>query len=155
MIQVPAGLSQMGGEVVSASLVRVTLLVRAPLVAIVDDDEDVRDALSDLLLVLDVACRTFDRAETLLAEYQPGAFDCVITDVRMPGITGLDLLRRLRGLDTPVPVIIVTSDTDPKTRSQALEGGAHAFLTKPLEHNALLRHLRSALARDDLSKGGN
>ena len=125
---------------------RVNRLVKAPLVAIVDDDDDMREALSDLLLVLGLSCRTFDRAEALLVEYEPGIFDCIITDVRMPGMSGLDLLRRLRSVDAPVPVIIITSDTDPKTRSQALEGGAHAYLTKPIEDHVLLGHLRSALA---------
>jgi two-component system response regulator FixJ len=121
-------------------------LSKAPLVAIVDDDDDMREALSDLLLVMGLSCRIFDRAEALLMAYEPGLFDCVITDVRMPGINGLDLLRRLRGIEPPVPVIIVTSDTDPRTRTLALESGAHGFLTKPLEDQALLRHLRSALA---------
>jgi FixJ family two-component response regulator len=116
------------------------------LVAIVDDDDDIREALSDLLQVLGLSCREFERAEALLAAYDTGLFDCVITDVRMPGISGLDLLRRLRGLGESVPVIIVTSDTDPRTRTAALEAGAHAFLTKPLEHQMLLGHLRSALA---------
>jgi FixJ family two-component response regulator len=108
-----------------------------------------RDALSDLLLVLDLACRTFDRAEALLAEYEPGLFDCIITDVRMPGISGLELLRRLRSFDAPTPVIVITSDTNPKTCSQALEKGAHAFLTKPIEDHVLFGHLQSALARND------
>jgi two-component system, LuxR family, response regulator FixJ len=121
-------------------------LSKAPLVAVVDDDDDMREALSDLLLVLGLSCRMFDRAEALLMAYEPGLFDCVITDVRMPGVSGLDLLRRLRAVEAPVPVIIVTSDTDPRTRTQALEGGAHAFLTKPLEDQVLLGHLRSALA---------
>jgi two-component system response regulator FixJ len=140
---------QTGAEVTPVSLVRVILLVRAPLVAIVDDDEGMRDALSELLLVLDLACRTFDRAEALLAEYEPGRFDCIITDVRMPGINGLDLLRRLRSFDAPTPVIIITSDTNPNACAQALKEGAHAFLTKPVEDHVLLGHLKSALAHDD------
>ena len=121
-------------------------MVKAPLVAIVDDDDDMRDALSDLLLVLGLSSRTFDRAEALLAEYQPGVFDCIITDLRMPGIGGLELLRRLQ---RSVPVIVTTSDTSPRTRSQALEDGAHAYLTKPVEDHVLLGHLRSALGLPD------
>ena len=121
-------------------------MVKAPLVAIVDDDDDMRDALSDLLLVLGLSSRTFDRAEALLAEYQPGVFDCIITDLRMPGIGGLELLRRLQ---RSVPVIVITSDTSPRTRSQALEDGAHAYLTKPVEDHVLLGHLRSALGVPD------
>ncbi|MEH2627980.1 two-component system response regulator FixJ [Bradyrhizobium sp. AZCC 1719] len=118
---------------------------KAPLVAIVDDDEAVREALSDLLLVLELSCRTFDRAEAFMAEYVPGRFDCLITDVSMPGHSGLDLLQRLRTIGSPMPVIIVTADTTPATRLRAMRCGAYAFLTKPVSSEALLRHLRSAL----------
>lgn len=130
-------------------------MVKAPLVAVVDDDDDVREALSDLLLVLGLVSCTFDRAEAFLAAYKPGVFDCVITDVRMPGISGLDLLRRLRSLDPPIPVIIITSDTNPKTRAHALAAGAHACLTKPVEDDLLLDRLTSALGRDDFLAGGD
>ena len=121
---------------------------KAPLIAIVDDDDDMREALSDLLLVLGLSNRAYDRAEALLAEYEPGAIDCVITDVRMPGMSGLELLGLLRRIDGAVPVIVITSDTSPETRMQALEGGAHAFMTKPVEDDVLLGHLRSALGLD-------
>jgi two-component system response regulator FixJ len=122
-------------------------LSKAPIVAIIDDDEAVREALSDLLLVLDLPCRTFDRAEAFMGEYVPGRFDCLITDVSMPGHSGLDLLQRLRSIGSSIPVIIVTADTNPTTRSSAMTGGAHAYLTKPVSGEALLRHLRSALSR--------
>jgi len=121
-------------------------LSKAALVAIVDDDDDVREALSDLLLVLGLECRAFDRAEALLAEFVPGAFDCIVTDARMPGMSGLQLLRRLRDLDASVPVIIITSDTDSTIRSRALEGGAYAHLVKPIEDRILLLHLEFALS---------
>jgi two-component system, LuxR family, response regulator FixJ len=128
-------------------------LFKAPLVAIVDDDDDVREALSDLLLVLGLSSRTYDRAEALLAAYEPGVFDCIITDVRMSGMSGLELLRHLRRIDGSVPIIVITSDASAKTRAQALEGGAHAFLIKPVADSALLGHLQSALGRDDLLAG--
>jgi two-component system response regulator FixJ len=128
-------------------------LLKAPLVAIVDDDDDVREALSDLLLVVGLSCRSYDRAEALLAEYWPGVFDCVITDVWMPGMSGLDLLQDLRRVDGSVPVILITSDASPKIRAQALERGAHAYLTKPVADSVLLGHLQSALGRDDLRAG--
>ena len=86
-------------------------LVKTPIVAVVDDDEAVREALSDLLMVMEVACRTFDRAEAFMAEYVPGHFDCLITDVAMPGMSGLELQERLRELDSSMPVIIITADT--------------------------------------------
>lgn len=119
---------------------------KAALVAIVDDDDDVREALSDLLLVVGLKSRTFDRAEALLAEFESGAFDCIVTDARMPGMSGLQLLRRLRDVGASVPVIIITSDTDSTIRLRALAGGAHAHLVKPIEDCTLLLHLESALA---------
>ena len=117
------------------------------MIAIVDDDDDVRQALSDLLLVLGLSSRTYDRAEAFLAEYEAGAFACIITDVRMSGMSGLELLRHLRGLGDSVPIVVITSDASPNTRRQALEGGAYAFMTKPVDDSVLLSHLQSALGR--------
>jgi FixJ family two-component response regulator len=128
-------------------------LPKAALIALVDDDDDVREALSDLLLALDLSSRPYDRAEAFLAEYAPGAFGCIITDLRMPGMSGLELLRHLRRLGDAVPVIVITSDTSPNARLQALEAGAHAFMTKPVEDSVLLGHLRSVLVHDDRRTG--
>ena len=80
-----------------------------------------------------------------MADYVPGRFDCLITDVSMPGHSGLDLLDRLRTLGSSMPVIIITADTSPAPRSRAMGAGAHAYLTKPIESGALLAHLQSAL----------
>jgi FixJ family two-component response regulator len=126
-------------------LPKVIGLSKAPLVAVVDDDEAVREALSDLLLVLELSCRTFDRAEAFMAEYIPGSFDCLITDVSMPGHSGLDLLKHLRSIGSAMPVIVITADVNPATRSRAKRYGAHAYLTKPIETEVLLLHLQSAL----------
>ena len=82
-----------------------------------------------------------------MAEYVPGKLDCLITDISMPGYSGLDLLRRLRSIGSSLPVIIVTADTSPTTRSRAMKGGADAYLTKPVSSEALFRHLQSALRR--------
>jgi two-component system response regulator FixJ len=120
-------------------------LSKAPLVAIIDDDEAVREALSDLLLALDLSCRTFDRAEAFMAEYAPGSFDCLITDVSMPGRSGLDLLQHLRSIGSLMPAIVITADPNPTTRSRAMRDGAYAYLTKPISSDALFRHLQSAL----------
>ena len=136
-------------------LAKVIRLSKAPLVAIIDDDEAVREALSDLLLVLDLSCRTFDRAEAFMADYVPGRFDCLITDLSMPGHSGLDLLQRLRTIGCSMPVIIVTADTSPATRSRAMSGGAYAYLTKPVSSEALVRHLRSALSPAGTCPGGD
>jgi two-component system response regulator FixJ len=123
-------------------------LSKTPVIAIVEDDEAVRQALSDLLQVLNLPHRAFDRAEAFLAEYTPGLVDCLITDLRMPGIGGLELLQRLRALGSSIPVIVVTSVTDSATRAQALAGGAQAFLTKPVSDEVLIAHLKSLLQWD-------
>ena len=120
-------------------------LSKTSLVAIVDDDEAVREALSDLLLVLDVACCTFDRAEAFMAEFEPGRFDCLITDVRMPGRSGLELQERSRELGSSMPVIFITADTTSATHSRALNGGAYACLTKPVNDEKLFHLLQNAL----------
>lgn len=120
-------------------------LSKTPLVAIVDDDQAVREALCDLLLVLDVACRSFDRAEAFMAEFTPGRFDCLITDVSMPGRSGLELQERLRELGSSMPVIFITADTSPATEARALRGGAHACLTKPFNDEVLLQLLQNAM----------
>ena len=121
-----------------------------PVVAVVDDDEDIRDALSDLLLVMGYSCQAFDRAETFLAAHAPDRFDCLITDIRMPGMSGLELLQHLEAAGSTMPVIVVTSMTDPVTRSRALASGAHAYLTKPVTDDVLLQSLRSAMPGRDI-----
>lgn len=117
-----------------------------PLIAVVDDDEAMRDALSELLEVLVVDCRTFDQAEAFLAVYAPGAFDCLITDLRMPGMNGVALIRELRVRGSSMPVIVVTSSTEAESRREAIEGGAFAYLTKPVGDDLLIHHLKAALA---------
>ncbi|MCG6205809.1 response regulator [Rhodopseudomonas sp. HC1] len=125
--------------------VSTTPLLEGPLVAVVDDDESVREALCDLLAVMDIRCRAFDRAEAFLITYRAGAFDCLITDVRMPGLSGLDLQDRLRRISPPLPVIFISADTSAATRARALAGGAIAFLAKPISGGALYEHLRVIL----------
>ena len=119
--------------------------------AIVEDDEAVREALSDLLQVLGLNISTFDRAELFLAEYVPDRFDSLITDVKMPGIDGLQLQTSLRSLGSAIPIIFITSVPDATTRASALEGGAHAFLAKPVSDEVLIHHLKSVLNWDSLN----
>jgi two-component system, LuxR family, response regulator FixJ len=122
-------------------------LLESPTVAIVDDDESVRQALCDLLAAMDIECREFERAEAFLMEFQAGAFDCVMTDVRMPGLNGLDLQDRLRVLDATMTVIFLSADTSAATRDRALKGGAVAYLIKPVSDDNLFAHLKAALGR--------
>lgn len=117
----------------------------APVIAIVDDDEAVREALSELLEVTGYASRCFERADLFLADPVADEVDCIITDVRMPGIDGIELQQRLRHRGSCTPIIFITSAHDPATRDRALACGAHAYLAKPIADDIILAHLRSAL----------
>jgi FixJ family two-component response regulator len=127
---------------------------KVPVIAIVDDDDAVRDALSELVEVMGFVSRSFDCAAAFLAEFAPGRFDCLITDVRMPGIDGIELQRRLRVLGSALPVLMITSAPDPAARARALDGGACAYLSKPVDDSVLLDLLRTALGQGDEQAGG-
>ena len=120
----------------------------APLIAVVDDDEAMREALCELVQTFSMSCRTFDSAEAFLGAHSLGRFDCLITDLRMPRMGGLELQRTLRSLGSSIPVIVVTSSSDAPSRSRALAEGAFAYLTKPVTRDTLLQFLTAALGMD-------
>lgn len=120
-----------------------------PLVAIVDDDEAIRDALSELLMVEGFACHAFDGAAAFLAEFGHETFDCLVTDMRMPGMTGLELLEHLQARGSTLPAIVLTSVIDEQSRARALALGAGAWLTKPVVDNVLLNELNRAIKAGD------
>src|SRR4029079_4001772 len=97
-----------------------------------------REALSELLEVLSLASEVFDRAEAFLAVLSPRRFDCLVTDLHLPGISGVDLQRRLKELGSSIPVIVITSSLDPLSRSRSMQEGAFAYLTKPFSDKALI-----------------
>lgn len=142
------------GAAVRAMPTRTFRLSKPPVIAIVDDDKAVREALFDLLAVEGLVARTFDGATAFLAAYAPGRFDCVVTDVRMPSTDGLEMQARLRALGSSIPVIFITSSTDQAVRARALRGGAIAWFTKPVSDESLLRELRSALQVSDAAAAG-
>lgn len=115
-----------------------------PVIAIVDDDEAVREAIRDLLQVEGLTARTFDNAAAFL-EGEGTGFDCIITDVRMPGMDGLQLQRLLRARGSTVPMIFITSLVNEATRSRALQDGAAAWFTKPVADKAVLDALHAIL----------
>lgn len=120
-------------------------MAREPLIAIVEDNDTMRDALAELVEVLNLPCRTFDAAENFLAAHAIEPFDCLITDVRLPMMSGLELQRRLRAIEPDLPVIVISALSDGRTRSRALELGALAFLPKPIKSEALARCIDAAL----------
>lgn len=129
-------------------------LSKLPIIAIVDDDASMREAFCDLLQSAGYLSRAFADAPSFLAEHAGGRFDLLITDIRMPGIDGLELQRRLRAIDSALPVIVVTSFDDAATRARALGEGAAAYLTKPVAAEDLFRQIDRILDRGDPSAGG-
>ena len=120
-------------------------MAQRPLIAVVDDDDSVRESLRGLFRSVGFAAQGFASAAAFLqCDDLPGT-DCVILDVRMPGMSGLELQRQLVGSHPDVPVIFMTAHDDARTRSQALSGGAVDYLIKPFSEAALLDAVRAAL----------
>jgi FixJ family two-component response regulator len=115
-------------------------------VYIVDDDASLRRSLSNLLASVGLRVETFESAEAFLQSADREAAGCLVLDVRMPGMSGLDLLRHLTATGSRVPVIMLTAHGDDETRRRSLEANASAFLEKPVRTAALLDAVRAALA---------
>lgn len=116
------------------------------LISAVDDDESVREALEGLMRSVGIAVKTFSSAEEFLKSEHVRDTCCLIVDLRMPGMSGLDLQRRLIADRQSMPVIFITAHgSDTVARAEAFRNGAHAFLDKPLSEEALLKAVRSAL----------
>ena len=118
---------------------------RTNLVAVVDDDDLLRVALRRLLKASGLAAISFESAEELLNSGRLSEIACLIADVRMPGISGLELQARLKAEQRPVPIIFITAHGDAKMRIQAMRDGAVEFLTKPFDNAVLIEMVRSAL----------
>jgi FixJ family two-component response regulator len=119
--------------------------VAVPLISIVDDDVSVREALWGLLRSVGFAVNSFASAEEFLASDQLGSANCLVLDVRMPGMGGIELLRRLVTSHRKIPVILITAYEEEGMRARALSGGAAAVLIKPFSEEALLSAIHSAL----------
>ena len=118
---------------------------RTTLVAIVDDDELMRSALQGLLKAVGLPARAFASAEEFLKSGQQQDTACLIADIRMPGMSGLELQARLNAEHCRIPTIFITAHGDARMRMQALRAGAVEFLAKPFDHEALLESVRAAL----------
>jgi FixJ family two-component response regulator len=114
-------------------------------VAIVDDDEAVRVALEGLLKSAGLPARAFESAEEFIESGQQFQVDCLITDIRMPGMSGLELQAKLNAEGCSIPIVFITAHGDAKMRMQALRAGAVEFLAKPFDDEALLESVRVAL----------
>ena len=116
-------------------------------VHMIDDDEAMRDSLAFLLQTAHVPVRTYDLAVAFLATLPDIRSGCIVTDVRMPEIHGLELLRRLKGLGVHLPVIVITGHGDVPLAVEAMRLGAVDFLEKPFDDDVLLAAVRTALTK--------
>ena len=117
-------------------------------VYVVDDDEAVRDSVQWLLEGQDFRVRCFESAEAFLARYDPREVACMIVDLRMNGMSGLELFERLRLLAVPPPpVIFISGHADENMQRYALNLGAAAFLRKPINIDILLDHIQREMTR--------
>jgi FixJ family two-component response regulator len=116
-----------------------------PLISIVDDDDSLRNSLNNLIRSVGFAVQGFSSAEAFLKSNHLDDTACLILDVRMPGMSGLDLQRQLMAADCQIPIVFITSHGDDDARSRALAAGAVEFLYKPFREEALLNAIHTAL----------
>ena len=115
------------------------------LVAIVDDDRSVQCALKDLMESVGLSAQCFGSAEGFLESDQRNQTACVVTDIRMPGMSGLELQAKLKAEGSGIPMIFITAHDDAKMKMQAMNAGAVEFLSKPFDDEVLLEKVRAAL----------
>ena len=115
------------------------------MVAIVDDDDLMRSALAGLLKAVGLPSQVFASAEDFLKSGHQRVAKCLIADIRMPGMSGLELQAHLNAEHCKIPIIFITAHGDEKMRMQALRAGAVEFMAKPFDDEALLESVRAAL----------
>jgi len=120
----------------------------APVVFVVDDDSSVRDSLRRLISSVGFGVEVFPSAQAFLKARRPDVPGCLVLDVRLPGLSGLDLQRELAETDAALPIIFLTGHGDIPMSVRAMKAGAVEFLTKPFREQDLLDAIRSAIERD-------
>lgn len=114
-------------------------------VHVIDDDDAVRDSLAFLLEADGLPVRTYESAEVFLAQVADGVSGCIVTDVRMPGMSGLDLVRRLNDLKVTTPVVVMTGHADVPMAVEAMKAGVLDFVEKPFSDDHLIGIVRKAI----------
>ena len=120
----------------------------APVVFVIDDDPSVRSSLKFLLSTVGLQAESFDSADSFLHKNPPDGPSCLVLDVRMPGLSGLDFQRELAGRNIRIPIVFLTGHGDIPMTVRAMKAGAVEFLTKPFRDQDLLDAVRIALDRD-------
>ena len=119
----------------------------ARVVHVIDDDDAVRDSIAFLLEAADFEVKTYDSGVRFLEEFTGRESGCVLTDVRMPGLTGLELATRLRALGSGLPIIVITGHADVALAVEAMKAGVEDFIEKPFDDLVLVKSVEAALAR--------
>jgi FixJ family two-component response regulator len=119
-----------------------------PLVFVVDDDVSMREAIRNLLRSVGLAVETFGSAQQFLSGTRPDAPACLVLDVRLPGLSGLDLQRQLAAANIEIPIIFITGHGDIQMSVRAMKAGAVEFLTKPFRDQDLIDAVQQAIERD-------
>ena len=114
-------------------------------IAIVDDDQSMREAIETLIRSLGLSAKAFSSAEDFLTSRVHRVFDCLILDVRMPGMTGVELQRRLISENSPMPIVFITAHYREEDKTSAIEAGAVDFLSKPFTEHQLLDAIKKSL----------
>lgn len=122
-------------------------LPQAPEICIIDDDASVRTAVSRLVRSLGYVANAFASAEEFLNSAQLDMASCLIADVQMPHMSGLDLQDLLRRQARQLPIIFITAFPEPNIRARAMNGGGIGFLAKPIDGESLIKHIRAAVAK--------
>lgn len=120
-----------------------------PTIFLVDDDASVRDSLGLLLSLKGMRTQLFSTAEAFLETYRPDWRGCLLTDLRMPGMSGLELQETLRSRGVDLPVVVLTAHGDVATTRVAMKNGAYDFLEKPVDDEVLLDVLQNAIRADE------
>ena len=124
------------------------MLEHDAIVLVVDDDVSVREALGSLIRSTGLRVETFASAQEFLARPRADAPSCLVLDVRLPGLSGLDLQKRMAELNLEIPIVFITGHGDIPMSVQAMKAGALEFLTKPFDDRDLLAAIRQAIKRD-------
>ena len=127
-------------------------MAEEPVVFVVDDDEDIRAAMRSLLASVGLRVETFPTAQDFLESRRPDALACLVLDVQLPGLSGLDLQHELIQRGISIPIVFLSGHGDIPTSVQAIKAGAAEFLTKPVQDHQLLDAIRRAIVADQLER---
>jgi len=116
-------------------------------VFVIDDDEGVRESLTLLMRNAGLKCRSYASATAFLGQLEPEHQGCVVTDIRMPEMDGLSLVRRLRDTGCAMPIVVITGHSDVQLAVQVMKAGARDFIEKPFKNDVMLKAVRDCLDR--------